>query len=172
MIDILLVNPKEEGAFFERMPPLGLAYIAAKIEDRGFDTRIVDFEVEKHDLQYWLDMHQPRYLGISGTSHTRFDSFRLAKEAKEYSPDIVTIYGGVHATFAGLNTLRRIPDVDYVVCGEGEDITPALLSKLSAGEEPKSVHGICYRQGENIVQTPPAPRVKPLDSLPRPTYHL
>jgi anaerobic magnesium-protoporphyrin IX monomethyl ester cyclase len=172
MIDVLLVNPKEEGAFFERMPPLGLAYIAGMLQSRGYSTRIVDFEVEKHPLPYWLDLFQPRHLGISGTSHTRFESFRLAREAKVYASEIVTIYGGVHATFTGVNTLRRIADIDYVVCGEGENTIVALLDKLGANQEPIQVCGICYRRGEDIVQTPPATRVIPLDGIPKPAYQL
>lgn len=172
MIDLLLVNPKEDRAFFERMPPMGLAYIAGRLEPCDYSVRIVDFEVEKKPLPYWLELYQPRFLGISGTSHTRFESFRLANEAKAYAPEIVTIYGGVHATFTGVNTLGRISDIDYVVCGEGEDTTVALLDRLCAGEEPGEVCGLCYRKGEDIVQTRPAKRVTPLDSLPRPAYHL
>ncbi|UCG29179.1 MAG: cobalamin-dependent protein [candidate division WOR-3 bacterium] len=172
MIDLLLTNPKEEGAFFERMPPLGLAYIAGKLESRGYSVRIVDFEVERRPLTYWLDMYQPKYLGISGTSHTRFESFRLAKEAKGYAPEIVTIYGGVHATFTGVNTLLHVTEIDYVVCGEGEDTTVALFDRLAADADPGAICGICYRRGGNIVQTPPAPRIIPLDSLPRPAYRL
>lgn len=71
MIDILLVNPKEAGAFFERIPPLGLAYIAANPGKNGYSVRIVDFEVEEQTLTHWLELYHPRALGISGASHTR-----------------------------------------------------------------------------------------------------
>jgi hypothetical protein len=71
MIDILFVNPKEGGAFFERMPPLGLAYIAANLEKHGYSVRIVDFEVEEQTLTRWLELCHPRFLAISGASHTR-----------------------------------------------------------------------------------------------------
>ncbi len=172
MIDVLLVNPREEGAFFEKMPPLGLAYIAATLEKHGYSVRIVDFEVEDGTLPVWLDEYQPRYLGISGTSHTRFESFRLAREAKHYLPDIITIYGGVHATFTGLSTLQHIEDIDYVVCGEGEHTIVQLLDQLAIGKEPKGVRGICFRKNGIIVETLKADRVQPLDSLPRPAYHV
>jgi hypothetical protein len=59
MIDILLVNPRETGAFFERMPPLGLAYIAANLEKHDYSVRIVDFEVEERGLKHWLELYQP-----------------------------------------------------------------------------------------------------------------
>jgi anaerobic magnesium-protoporphyrin IX monomethyl ester cyclase len=172
MLDVLLVNPKEEGAFFERMPPLGLAYIAASLEARGYSVHIVDFEVEKQKLRHWLEVYHPSYLGISGTSHTRFESFRLAREAKEFSPEIVTIYGGVHATFAGINTLKRIADIDYVVYGEGEDVMVQLVDRLSSKKDVGEVHGVCYRKDRGIVQTPQAARITPLDRLPQPAYHL
>jgi anaerobic magnesium-protoporphyrin IX monomethyl ester cyclase len=172
MIDVLLVNPKEEGAFFERMPPLGLAYIASNLEKHGYSVDIVDFEVEEKPLPYWLNKYEPRHLGISGTSHTRFESFRLAKEAKDFASEIVTIYGGVHASFTAANTLQRIAEIDYVVCGEGEETTVALLDVLSEHTSPECVCGICYREGNDIVETPRAQRVVPLDGLPRPAYHL
>jgi len=172
MIDILLANPKESGAFFERMPPLGLAYIAANLEKHGYSVRIVDFEVEEQTLTHWLDLYQPKFLGISGTSHTRFESFRLAKEAKAFNREIITIYGGVHATFTCDNTLHRVAEVDYVICAEGEETTVALVRKLSERREAKHVPGICYRKGDNLVQTPPARRITPLDKLARPAYHL
>ena len=172
MIDILLVNPREAGAFFERMPPLGLGYIAAALENNGFSAKIVDFEVDEDTLTHWLDLYQPRFLGISGTSHTRFDSFALACEAKAFSSEIITIYGGVHATFTGENTLQRIAEIDYVVRGEGEDTIVALLSNLSRQKKPASVPGICYRSGKNTVNTISAERITPLDRLKRPAYHL
>ena len=172
MIDILLVNPKEVGAFFERMPPLGLAYIAANLEKHGYSVKIVDLEVEEQTLSHWLDSYRPKFLGISGTSHTRFESFRLAKQAKAFNPEIVTIYGGVHATFTGENTLQRIAEIDYVVCGEGEDTIVALLDRIAVDKKPEGVPGICYRCGNKIVESPPAARTQNLDHLPRPAYDL
>jgi anaerobic magnesium-protoporphyrin IX monomethyl ester cyclase len=172
VIDILFVNPREAGAFFERMPPLGIAYIAANLENNGYSVKIVDFEVDEQNLTYWLESYQPRFLGISGTSHTRFESFGLAAQAKAFNPEIITVYGGVHATFTAENTLRHVAGIDYVVCGEGEATTLALLRNLSEGKEPDDVPGICYRKGRSIVQTPPARRIIPLDKLARPAYHL
>ncbi len=172
MIDILLVNPKETGAFFERMPPLGLAYIAANLQKNGYAVKIVDFEVEDHTLTHWLQLFEPQFVGISGTSHTRFESFRLAAEAKAFNPDITTIFGGVHATFTAENTLKHIKAIDYVVRGEGEDATALLLDKLAKREEPDGVLGISYRKQGSMVHAAPVQRIRPLDRLARPAYHL
>ena len=115
MIDIMLVNPKETGVFFERMPPRGLSYIAANLEKHNYSVKIIDFEVNNKGLGYWLGKLQPRFLGISGTSHTRFVSFELAKQAKVFSKEIITIYGGVHATFTFVDTLKHIKEIEDIL---------------------------------------------------------
>ncbi len=98
MIDILLVNPAEKGGFFEKMPPQGLASIASFLEEHDISVKIVDFEIEEKPLEHWLSLYQPKFLGISGTTHTRFESIRIAQEAKNFNKDIIIIYGGIHAT--------------------------------------------------------------------------
>jgi len=172
MIDILLVNPKEKGGFFEQMPPLGLAYIAANLERYDYSVKIIDFEVESRGIRYWLEKYRPRFIGISGTSHTRFESFALAREAKAYNEEIITLYGGVHATFTAFDTLKNIREIDYVVRGEGEYTIVYLLDTLKKSNDIKKVRGVTYRSEGVIVDNPPAQRIKPLDSLPSPAYHL
>ncbi len=172
MIDILLVNPKEEGGFFERMPPLGLAYIAANLERHGYSVKIIDFEIEVHGLDYWLTKYQPQFIGISGTTHTRFESFNLARKAKAFNEEIITLYGGVHATFTAFDTLKNIKEIDYVVRGEGEYTVVDLLNVLKKGNDIHKVRGITYRTDDVIRENPPAQRIRPLDSLPTPAYHL
>ncbi|UCG92199.1 MAG: cobalamin-dependent protein [candidate division WOR-3 bacterium] len=172
MIDILLVNPKETGGFFEKMPPLGLAHIAVNLERHGFSVKIVDLEVEDQGLYYWLSLYQPRFVGISGTSHTRFESFRLAMEAKNFNKEIVTIYGGVHATFTARDTLKNIKEIDFVVRGEGEKTTVELLNCFRDSKKIENVRGISYRDNSEVIENQPTERIKSLDSLGMPAYHL
>jgi anaerobic magnesium-protoporphyrin IX monomethyl ester cyclase len=172
MIDILLVNPQEKGGFFERMPPLGLAHIASNLENHNYSVKLVDFEVNKKNLDYWLNTLQPQCVGISGTSHTRFESFRLAREVKKFNRDIVTIYGGVHATFTAYDTLKNIKEIDCVVRGEGEHIVLKLLDTLKNNKKLSTVDGLSYRDGDTIKENRLAQRINNLDALPKPAYHL
>ena len=172
MIDVLLVNPRETGGFFERMPPLGLAYIAANLEKHGHSVRVVDFDVDNTPLTKWLEKLQPQFLGISGTTHTRFESFRLAQEAKEYNREIITIYGGVHATFTSVDTLQTVRAIDFVVRGEGEQTMVSLINAARHRHPLATVPGIAYRDGDEVRETEPAERIQDLDSLPKPAFHL
>jgi len=172
MIDILFVNPKEKAHFFERMPPLGLAYMAANLEKHGYSVKIVDLEVADNTFRSSLEEYKPRFVGISGTTHTRFESFSLAKAIKEYNQAITTIYGGVHATFTDLETLQNVPHIDYVVRGEGEHVIVQLLDALTRKTKLSKVGSVTWRDHSEIWQNPGSERIGSLDDLPMPAYHL
>ena len=172
MIDVLLVNPKQSGDPFERIPPLGLAYIAARLEQDGLSVRIADFEVEEGTLEDRLSGHSPRLVGISGTTHTRHESFGLVRRVKRFNPGITTVYGGVHATFTGPDTLRNVPEVDIVVRGEGEETMSDLVRACKAGSPDLArVPGITWRRNGEAVENPPRARVFDLDVLGSPAWH-
>uniref|UniRef100_A0A7V0Z482 B12-binding domain-containing protein n=1 Tax=candidate division WOR-3 bacterium TaxID=2052148 RepID=A0A7V0Z482_UNCW3 len=165
MIDILLVNPAEKGGFFEKIPPLGLASIAGFLETHNISVNIIDFEIEKNPLEHWLSLYQPKFLGISGTTHTRFESFRLARVAKSFNKDIITIYGGIHATFTANETLRNIPEIDFIIRGEGEETLLELLKTFSTDQKYEKIRGLSFRKDDLPVDNPQAGRLH-LDSLP------
>mgnify|MGYP003985724891 FL=1 len=77
MSEILLVFPSEEGRVFDKMPPLGLAWIASFLESKGFSVDFVDLQVVEKDFNEILKEKKPRVVGISGTSHTRYKSFQI-----------------------------------------------------------------------------------------------
>lgn len=173
MVDILLINPREKKLPFERIPPLGLAWIASVLERGGFSVRVTDLEVEPGKLEDYLSKYQPRFLGISGMTHTRFESFKLAKLAKNFSKEIVTIYGGVHASFTGVDTLRNIKEIDFVIRGEGEETILELLQAYRKGKDAlRKISGISYRLLGEIAENPSRHRILNLDSLPPPAWHL
>ncbi len=173
MIDVLLVNPKEKGIPFERIPPLGLAWIGAVLEREGFSVKVLDFEVVDGKLEDYLKKYEPKFLGISGTTHSRFESFNLAKRAKEFNKEIITIYGGVHASFTAVCTLKSIKEIDFVVRGEGEETLSELVKTFQGNRSRlEKILGISYRQDGEIIENQPRPRILDLDSLPPPAWHL
>ncbi len=171
MIDILLVNPREHHGFFEKMPPLGLASLAAVLESGSTSVAIADLEIEHGSLEDWLRRVQPRFLGISGTTHTRFESYDIARRAKRHNPEIVTIYGGVHASFTGRETLATVPEIDYVIRGEAERSLPALIAAHQSGANLQLIPGLAYR-GDGGISENKRPLRMDLESLPQPAYHF
>lgn len=169
---VLLVNPKQSGNPFERIPPLGLAYIAARLEQEQLPTRILDLEIAPDDLEDRLSRYRPSVVGITGTTHTRHQSFALARRVKRFDPGIMTVYGGVHASFTAADSLQHVPELDAVVRGEGENTMAELVRTCRADRAGLGrVAGLTWRRGDEIVENPARERILDLDSLPDPAWH-
>jgi radical SAM superfamily enzyme YgiQ (UPF0313 family) len=172
---IALVNtPLLEGvAHHPLFPPLGLAYMAAVLEQNDFEVKIFDCpvcEIDHEKLKAELDSFQPTMVGIGSMTPTIESALKSARVAKEVCPDAKVLMGGPHATFADKQILTDEKAVDIIVRGEGEE-TILELAKQSP-EMPKigEIKGITFRKDNQIIQTSNRPFIQNLDALPRPAY--
>lgn len=160
----------------DRTPPLGLLWIAAALERDGFSVAIYDEQVAEEDFEDFLAGSKPRLALLSGTSHGRFRAFDYASAIKRFDPSITVAYGGPHASFTAAETLARIPDIDLIGHGEGEETCLELAAwKVRGGGWPadlKKIKGITYRKEGGLATTTPRERLANLDSLPLPARHL
>ncbi len=169
MSDVLLLHPAEQGITFGSMPPLGMAWITSFLQSKGISATLFDLQVTEKSIESLLQVHNPSLVGIGGTSHTRFESFAIARRVKAYNPDIQILYGGSHATFTAEDTLAHIPEIDIIVRGEGEQTTYNVASKVLTGDlDFSDIRGISYRKDRSIVQNPEVHRIINLDILPFP----
>ena len=183
--DVLLAYPAERINVFSYMMPLGLASIAAVLEQHRHRVRIVDFAHYSRDFRRDIARWKPAVVGIGGTTATRKGSFLTARLVKETLPHTVVVYGGVHASFTAKDTLANVPWIDYVIKGEGEFSFLSLCDMLSGKAEGtegsalradpaapyKDIPGLAYRSDGSIVENPMV-RIDDLDMLPLPARHL
>ncbi|UCH88146.1 MAG: cobalamin-dependent protein [Thermoplasmata archaeon] len=157
------------------MPPLGLAYLAAILEQNEKKVEILDAHVEGLS---WKDLHKklvgsnPDIIGVTFTTETRFDGFKTIKIAKTALPNSTIIAGGPHVSLTAEDTLRHIPELDIIVRGEGENTLLNLINALESKGDFKSVQGISYRENGKIKNNPPEPFIENLDTIPFPARHL
>jgi anaerobic magnesium-protoporphyrin IX monomethyl ester cyclase len=176
-VDVIGVHPYGvDLGIPDRTPPLGLLWIAAALERGGYAVAIYDEQVAAEDFDDFLAATRPRLALLSGTSHGRFRAFEYAAAIKRFDPSITVAYGGPHASFVAAETLARVPDVDLIGHGEGEDTCLELAAwKIPGGGRPGDLHkvkGITYRENGGPATTPPRERLADLDSLPLPARHL
>jgi len=156
-------------------PPLGLAYLAAALEAAGAEVRLLDYVVYPFDepwLANVLDRFEPHLVGVTAVTMTVDNALHILKTVRRLRPDIPTVMGGPHATFAARETLQSQPELDLVVLGEGERTIVELIRALAAGADPETVAGIAYRRGREIRFTAARPLIGDLDDLPAPARHL
>ncbi len=169
MGEILLLHTAESTRAFGGMPPLGLSWIASFLEQQGYGVDLVDMQISNDGVGQILQAAKPRIVGLSGTTHTRFELFELAGKIKRYDSAITVVFGGPHATFTADDTLRNVESIDVVVRGEGEHVMLAIAERLLRGKDLDSgINGISFRSNGQIIHTPDAPRIENLDSLPFP----
>ena len=172
---IALVNtPLLEGvAHHPLFPPLGLAYMAAVLEQNDFEVKIFDCpvcEIDHEKLKAELDSFQPTIVGIGSMTPTIESALKSARIAKEVCPDAKVLMGGPHATFADKQILTDEKAVDIIVRGEGEETILELAKQSPELQKVSDVKGITFRKDNQIIQAPGRPFIQNLDALPRPAY--
>jgi anaerobic magnesium-protoporphyrin IX monomethyl ester cyclase len=109
---------------------------------------------------------KPDVVAVSTITATTPDAIQVVELAKAIDPNIVTVAGGIHASFMYEDLLRRIPALDHVCIGEGEETLVELLDALAANTDLSAVKGLAFRSGETIVRTLPRPYLQELDNRP------
>ena len=153
--------------------PISQGYILARLRQAGYPGRILgdyqDRPLEPGVFKAALQELHPRAVGFS-VYQENMDKVRLwASFAKRVDPEITVVLGGPQVTFMPGEALLQMPEADILCRGEGEEVMPALARVLSDGSGTLAeVNGICFRDGDRLVETPRHCGTGSLDALPSP----
>ncbi|HEY3307634.1 MAG TPA: radical SAM protein [Desulfuromonadaceae bacterium] len=153
------------------MPPLGLASIAAYLEQRKIVADIVDCYARPDSdraIRDHLLAEKPAFIGLSCTTSSFLDGIRIAQLARQAVPGIKTVFGGPHVSALKEQLFPRFPDMDFAVIGEGEETMFELVSM--GQDDPAAVKGIIYRKEGESCFTGYRDKGLELDELPFPAY--
>jgi len=172
---VLLSHPPL-NASREVTPPLGLCTLAAWLRHQGHEVRILDLDLEikgRPDGQHtYLGLLEravadfsPAAVGITSMYNNSLQAERMARAVKASDSSIVTIGGGSHFGALGPQALRRIPELDFAIEGEGEQAFSALLAALESGAPVSQVPRLHYRLNGHLSANPSGGLLN-LDELP------
>jgi len=176
-VKIALVQPPrpqakgvEAEGHWELTRPLSLFYLAASIAHKtDYETIIIDFESKKYageSLRDVFEVCNADIFAITATTYTRFEAIKIAKIVKSLRPESVVVVGGVHFMYCPEDTLRKVPEIDVVVRGEGEVSLVKLAEAINEGNGLDTIRGISYRRDGKIVHNPEQDTFEDLDSVP------
>lgn len=156
--------------------PLGLLYLAARLEQAGFEVNLEDLQLCRSPLKRLegvLHHRKPALAGITSFSLNMSMASKILRKVKRLSPDTVTVWGGPHVSFDDLEILRQHPWVDLVVRGEGEETLAEVVDRVLQGKGFERILGITWRGKDDCLSTNPSgPFREDLDQLPWPDWHL
>lgn len=147
---------------------LALRYLKA-FSEKDFDIDIVEYTIKDPAMNIVSDLYQkkPDILGFSCYIWNIEETITVISMMKKINPELIVVLGGPEVSYDTEYWMNRLPDVDYIVMGEGEETFHHLLQELSGDRKMYSVFGAAYRKNDKVIINPPRPKLQ-LDDIPSP----
>lgn len=175
---VVLVNPPVEHGRYKSwqssIPPAGLGYLAAYLEENHIPCDIIDGKLDGLTLDEVcekISSIRPDVIGLSAMTPDITVASKIARRVKTALPGSCTVLGGPHAIAMPKETLKDFPEIDFVANGEGEITLVELIRALSGNREFHRINGLGFRNGSEIVINPPREYIRDLDRLPYPAWN-
>jgi len=177
-MDMVFINPSPGGQGLNEatvLPPLGLAYMAAVLEQNGFSAKIIDANLLNLGTKDVVERipADTRLVGLYLNSFN-YDSVKeLTRAVATRLPDTCIVLGGPLCSASFRMVLDEI-SCHGVIRGEGEYSVLHMVKNACAGRNPfdEQVSGAAYCDGSGRLVVNPVERIANLDELPFPALHL
>jgi anaerobic magnesium-protoporphyrin IX monomethyl ester cyclase len=155
--------------------PLGLMCLAAYLREKYHcQVKIEDIRLkgkDRRNLEAAIRLFAPHVVGISALTFESDAIPWIAESVKHVNATTPVLLGGPHAT-AYSEKAALIPNIDYVVVGEGEAVTGKLIEHFMGLRNISDIKGIVYKDGARIICTEREELVEDINALPMPAYDL
>lgn len=171
----ILLVVYDNGSYISEFP-IGLAYIAAVLSEKGHDVSIYN-----QDMHHYPDSHLTEYLdknkfdvvGISVVGgYYQYRKLLKLSEAINRSKNRPFYVIGGHGPAPEPEYFLKKTGADVVVIGEGEDTVIELMDAVSGDKRLEDIKGIAFRRGPKTVLNKRRPLIKDIDTIPFPAYEL
>lgn len=173
------------------VPPLGPAYLAAALQAAGHHVTVIDALGEAPLMRHpsahpQLVAHgltiaeivarvpaDCQGIGVSVMFSQQWPHVAAIIRAVRAAFPLVPIFvGGEHPTATWQYILERCPEVTLCVRGEGEEAIVDIAAWITGAGSLEDIPGIAFRRDGLPHCTTPRRRVRDVDQVPRPAWHL
>ncbi|AZN43937.1 B12-binding domain-containing radical SAM protein [Paenibacillus albus] len=142
--------------------------------EKDFDIDIAEYTIKDPAMNIVADLYARNadVIGFSCYIWNIEETITVIDMIRKIKPDIKIVLGGPEVSYDTTGWLERLPQVDYIVVGEGEETFHHLLTELSSTCKFHLVFGLAYRKEHQdgrveIIVNPPRPKLD-LATLPSP----
>jgi radical SAM superfamily enzyme YgiQ (UPF0313 family) len=161
----------KKSFFTASMPPIGLLYLDAVLENLGYKTMILDQSSTGMPLDIIskrIKKFDPDVIGLSVLSNSSITSNKVARKLKDLNPNVKICYGNCHSTIWARRILENYEFIDFCIRGEGEKSFPQVLDAIENNRSFENIAGLTYRSNDGIKENKEPPLIEKLDDLPFP----
>lgn len=132
---------------------LALRYLKAYSQKDFPDIQIAEYTIKDPAMNIVSDLYQrkPDVVGFSCYIWNIEETIVVIGMLKKIMPDLVVVLGGPEVSYDTDYWMNRLPEVDFIVMGEGEETFHHLLSELRGDRAFYSVFGAAYRKDGRVV---------------------
>ncbi len=187
MAKVLLVNPPrfneligKNPAIVEKHrgfnPPLGVLSLAGYLEAHsGHEVEVLDTQPpgwNYEELKTIVGARRFDVCGITAMTFTLIDVILMCRVVRQVAPHAKIVLGGPHVHLFPEETIK-LPEVDYLVQGEGEIVFKEFLDAIDSNKSPAAIAGVVSVQPDGrMINNGIAPATSDLDTLGMPARHL
>lgn len=155
--------------------PLGLGYLAARLNAHGHEVRVIDFKFFFHsdaDIVRVIKSLRADLIGLSGL----ISSYHYLKEIvgliKHHHPQTPLVLGGP-LSFTIEALILKHNALDAICVGEGEDTLLEMVHALEKNRDWQSIAGLWLPDHKGgAYATATRSQTENLDSIPFPAWHI
>jgi len=118
-----------------------------------------------------LNDFNPELVGVSVRTPMFASAVKINQLVKQWNDSCQIIWGGSHSSIMP-EEVMKLPEVDFLVYGEGEKTLLELVDTIEKNGDFSHVRGIYYKVNSKFVKNPPREYIENLDELPFPGRHL
>jgi anaerobic magnesium-protoporphyrin IX monomethyl ester cyclase len=156
---------------------LALRYLKA-FSEKDFDIEIAEYTIKDPVMHVVSDLFQkqPDVLGFSCYIWNIEETIAIIRTIKKIMPELIIVLGGPEVSYDTEYWMGRLPEVDFIVVGEGEETFHHLLQEISTTQKYHMVFGVAYRKRsynqegtlvDEIIINPGRPKLD-LNDIPSP----
>jgi anaerobic magnesium-protoporphyrin IX monomethyl ester cyclase len=147
---------------------LALRYLKSFCQ-KDFTVDIAEYTIKDPVMNIVGDLYsrKPTVLGFSCYIWNIEESIQVISMIKKIMPELIIVLGGPEVSYDTEYWMKRVPEVDFIVMGEGEETLHHLLTEIESTRKYHFVYGVAYRKGEQIIVNPGRPKLN-LSDIPTP----
>jgi anaerobic magnesium-protoporphyrin IX monomethyl ester cyclase len=147
---------------------LAIRYLKAFAEPE-FNIQIKEYTIKDPAMNIVTDLYlqKPKVIGFSCYIWNIEETIKVVNMLKKIDPSILIVLGGPEVTYDTTEWMEKIPNIDFIVIGEGEYSFKQLLTEIEGNGDYRNVNGIAFRDNQKVRITPQLNKLD-LKELPSP----